>query len=94
MHKPNDDRATEALVKMEYHFKEMKDVVAEMSKNIRQINDANILHHAETSKDHKKFEELILIVVNKGFWVFIVVLGLLMIALGYSEVTKFLGWGI
>lgn len=85
-----DDMAKEALIKMEYHLKEMKEVVIEVSKNMKQMNDANILHHVETSKDHKKFEETILLLVSKGFWVFIFLLMLLMLALGYTEVTKFI----
>jgi predicted RNA-binding protein len=69
---------------------DQKEILKVLSENIKQINDANILHHSTNSAQIVTIKEKIQQLMDKHFWLIVFFAVCLMIALGYNEILSIL----
>lgn len=82
----------EILVQMKEHarnqdknIRDMKNIVGELSDNIRQINDANILHHTESKNKLNSIYNTIMLLSGKYFWLIVIMIFAFLIVAGFGD---------
>lgn len=80
-----DDRTYMSLVKAQVS---VADSLKGIKENLKILNDANILHHAQQEGDHKIFLDKIKVMIEKYWYLILALIAALVVITGYEHVAK------
>jgi hypothetical protein len=93
----SSDRTLEYLVEMRKYASDTKEIVQGIKDSIIQLNDANILHNSNLEKYSEKtqmeiaeFRKTIEMMMNKGWYLLLGLMAIILVLMGYKEIVNFL----
>jgi len=85
-----DSRVAEAIGEISQSNKQIAVSLAALQDNLRTMNEQNILHSTNTINNENKILEKLENLTSKYWWLFIALLGVVLLVLGYKEAIKLL----
>jgi hypothetical protein len=86
----NDLLLAQAIGEISAANKQMAAALQGINENLKTLNDNNILHAANTVKEHQGIMDNINIMVKRYWWLIVFLFFVILIVLGYKEFVKFI----
>lgn len=84
----------QAIGELKEANRSIADSMGHIKDNLKTLNDHNILHAEKTQQEHNTIIEKLTMLTGKYWWLILILLGIILLVMGYKEAIKFVVPGV
>ena len=85
----NEDLMMQAIGELKEANRSIAVSMEHIKDNLKTLNDHNILHAEKATQEHQTIIERLSLLTGKYWWLILILLGIILLVMGYKEAIQF-----